>query len=389
MKESEFKELLKQSIDHQWGTFTYYRTVCKNKNLRLDDLNKAIDNGDYFILPGIVSTAFKKSHGLVSDLNDFSRPGIFQVSSSTSGDPSYLYTSQNEYDRITKNYQLTFGINGITKSIAFAPSLRILGGLSKKAGYLGHKSILRMKVALEAAKQYYTMMPITVDINVIKTLFSMALKKNPTIVKMSLEKVIQILRQAERRNEKIAIGGIVLLLKPYLDQLSDGQFHFHRNMHVVFSGGGYSGAKGTIRADKIDKKEFINRIAKVFGIENRYRSTNLKDIYAFTESAAMHEGYWNDDVEDFMFEAWPESRVYIVDPETEKPLKSGKGFLKVISPYEDGLPSAANVSLIQYDIAQIFEMNDNYQVAKFSHITRYQKASVEGCAYKAEGISKM
>ena len=77
-----------------------------------------------------------------------------------------------------------------------------------------------------------------------------------------------------------------------------------------------------------------------------------------------------------------------MDPETEKPLKRGKGLLKVITPYANGVPSAANVSLIQYDLAEIFGVRENYQVTRFSHISRFQSASVEGCAYKAEAIAQ-
>ena len=385
--ESEYKELLKECIIRQWETFEYYQNLCKAKGLSLEDLKKAIDNEEYYVLPGVVSDAFKKSRGLVTALNDLTVPGKFQVSSSTSGDPSYLYTSLTELDKILKNYRLTFGIVGISKAIGFSPSIRILESLSRKANYLNKKSITRMKFALDAAKLHYPEMVFTVDINIWKTIFSMMFTKKPTLVKMSLEKITEIIKSSEKNNEKFAIGGAVLLMAPYLDQMKEGQFNLHDNIHVVFSGGGYSGKKGTLRGAKINKPELIKKISAVFGIDKKYYPTNIKDIYGFTENPTTHEGYWNNDISDFMFQPWHESRVYIVDPDTGKPLKKGKGFVKIITPYSDGKPSASNVSVSQSDLATIFGVKENYQVTHFSHISRFSSASVEGCGYKAEAIA--
>ncbi len=86
---------------------------------------------------------------------------------------------------------------------------------------------------------------------------------------------------------------------------------------------------------------------------------------------------------DFVFNAWPDSRIFIVDPETEKPLKSGRGQVKIVAPYTDGRPSSANVSILQCDLATIVESNDDYSVSKFTNIGRLEFSSQEGCAFKA------
>jgi hypothetical protein len=125
----------------------------------------------------------------------------------------------------------------------------------------------------------------------------------------------------------------------------------------------------------------------VLGLDEKFLSTNLKDIYGFTENPTTHEGFWNKDIGDFMFRPWHESRVYIVDPETEKPLKEGKGFFKIISPWGNGRPSSANVSVIQYDMVRIFGVKPNCQVTEFSHISRFTTAGMEGCALKADAIA--
>ena len=145
---------------------------------------------------------------------------------------------------------------------------------------------------------------------------------------------------------------------------------------------------GGISGDKISKPELAKKLTEVLGIDEKYLPTNFKDFYGFTECPVTHEGSWNSDIEDFMFTPWPESRVYIVDPETGKPLKQGKGLFKVIAPCKSGRPLSANTSLLQYDMVRIYQSGDNYQVKQFSHISRFQSTSLEGCALKADEIAR-
>jgi hypothetical protein len=387
MDESQYKELLKESITNQWDKFEYFRNICKKKKRSIQDILKAIDDEEYYQIPSIMATAFKKSKGLFKELNDFSHPGKFQVSSSTSGDPSYIYTNQVELDKVADNYRLTFGIDGTSKAIGFAPSIRILDALSKKAGYMGYKSVARMQLALNGAKMHYNDLIFTLDVDIFRTLLSKVVNGKTVLKKKHLDEIIHIISAAERDHEKVNLGGFVLLFMPYLNQLKEAQFSFGDNAYFTFSGGGYSGAKGLIKGDKLNKPEMIKKIASVFGINKKLFSTNFKDLYGFTESPAINEGYWSEDIDDFLFESWHESRVFIVDPETEEPLKSGEGLLKFITPYSNGNTSAANVSVLQLDNATIREIKPNFIVSRFSHIKRFQNASIEGCAYKAEEIA--
>jgi hypothetical protein len=389
MNESQYKELLKESITFQWDKFEYFRTTCKKKKRNIYDILKAIDDEEYYQIPSIPATAFKKSKGLYKELNDFSQDGKFQVSSSTSGDPSYIFTNSAELSKVVDNYRLTFGIDGTSRAIGFSPSIRILDALSKKSAFMGYQSIGRMNLALDAAKIYYKNIEFTLDVDLIRTLLSKLLNGNVVLKKKYLKEIIDIISSAQKDHEKINLGGFVLLLTPYLEQLREGQFSFGENAYFTFAGGGYSGAKGSIKGKKVNKPEMIKKIASVFGIDKKQFSTNLKDIYAFTESPATNEGYWSEDLEDYLFETWHESRAYIVDPETEKPLKSGEGLLKFITPYANGNPSAANVSVLQLDNATIRGIKPNYIVSHFSHIKRFHLASIEGCAFKAEEVANV
>jgi hypothetical protein len=388
ISETNFQEKLRLSIYSQWNQFEYYRNVCKREGKTIDDLLHAIDNREYFYLPSVAATAFKKSKGLLDVLNDLSQDGIFQVSSSTSGDPSYVYTNSEEVARIRRNYDETFEVEGVSRGIAFSPVMRIVKALSKQSDFSGKSAIARMQFGVESAIRVFDDPLFTVDVDFLRTIMAKIRGGNAVLIKKSVTELIEFLMNAEKSHEKIIMGGFVLLFYPYLMQMNDGQFSFGNRAFFTFSGGGYCGSKGSIKTEKIDKLYMVEKIADVFSLTPNELSTNIKDVYGFTESPGTHEGYWNNELKDFLFETWHETRIYIVDPETEKPLKSGEGLIKIISPYLDSVPSAANVSLLQYDLATIRGINNDLSVSHFSHIRRFQNTSSEGCAFKADEMSK-
>lgn len=384
-----FQARLGASIESQWERFPYYRHLCGQKGVSLDDLRGFVAGEEYHRIPSVACSAFKRSRGLVEELNDLSLPGAFQVSSNTSGDPSLVYTGPGELERIMERYRATFGIPGVNRALAFAPSLRILRALSKKACCLGKKAVLRMLLALEAGCRHYERFSVTVDVDFFKTFIGRALGKPAALRKMSVDAVVETLRDAESCRSPIAIGGVVLLLQPYLARFYTGEFSLGGNGYVAFSGGGYAGAKGAIRGDKIDKPVFFAKIAAVLNIPPSRWATNIKDLYGFTETPALSEGFWSPAHGDFVFRADPEARVYILDPETEAPLRSGRGLIKVIAPPGDSRPAAANISVLQLDEAEIVSAGEAGQVETFTGVTRFQGrgAGIEGCAFKATEIA--
>lgn len=391
LSDRQFQDLTLSDIEYQWATFAYFRNLCARKGLARADLVSIVANGDYSRLPSVVSTAFKLSKGLLGDLNDLSAPGIFQVSSSTSGDPSYVYTSLADRSLIAACYGRTFGSPESSVGLGFSPSLRILHALSKKAALKGTNAVLRMQLGLEGGFTRFSEMYVTVDVDIPKTILYRALGRPAAIRKMSAAAVARIVRNAQKRGQSISIGGLALLLRPYLDEFRDGEFHLQDKGYFAFAGGGYSGAKGSIRGEKIDKPSFIARLAAVFGIEPVYWSTHFKDIYSFTETSAQIEGYWDSDQKDFLFRPAPDCRIYIVDPKTEAPLRSGRGLVKVISPSPSGRPVAANAVVLQLDTAEITAVAADGRIETFSHVERFKGAGAggtEGCAFKAAEIAR-
>ncbi len=390
LSESGFRDLVRASIEFQWDRFAYYRQLCAKRKVTRADLVTFVGDGVYHKLPSVASSAFKLSKGMIDELNDLAAPGVFQVSSSTSGDPSYIYTSPEELAHITSRYGETFGFPGGPVGLAFAPSLRILRALSKKAGYRGKKAVLRMLLGLEGANAYYERTYSTVDVGVLKTLLNRVAGRPASLRKMTAAEVASIIHDAEAQDQAVSVGGLTLLLRPYLDEFREGEFHLHRKGHVTFSGGGYSGAKGTIRGAKIEKPDFVARIGAVFGIEPDLWGTNIKDIYSFTETAAQIEGFWDPGHADFLFRPAQDCRVYIVDPETEIPLSSGRGLIKVVAPYVTGLPTAANTCVLQFDEAEVVSAEADGHVSAFTHASRFagvEAAGTVGCAFKAAEIA--
>ncbi len=390
MTERSFRELLRASVESQWQRFAYYRQLCARRNIYLADLLAIIADGAYHRIPSVASSAFKLSKDMIEELNDLSVPGVFQMSSSTSGDPSYVYTGPAELAQITERYGETFSFADVPVGLAFAPSLRILRALSKKGALKGRQAVLRMQLGLEGSTGRYEHSRTTVDVNIPRTLLNRLGGRPACIRKMPASEVAAIVRDAERRGQGISLGGLALLLRPYLDEFREGEFALHSLGHVAFSGGGYSGAKGSIRGARIDKPAFIALIGAVFGIEPALWPTHIKDIYSFTETSAQIEGFWSRDLDDFLFRPAPDHRVFIVDPETEAPLRTGRGLIKIVAPCITGRPTAANIAVLQFDEAEIVSVDADGSVGAFTRVGRSAFAEASGtvgCAFKAAEIS--
>lgn len=390
MTERSFQELLRASVESQWQRFAYYRQLCARRNIYLADLLAIIADGAYHRLPSVASSAFKLSKGMIGELNDLSVPGVFQMSSSTSGDPSYVYTGPAELAQITRRYGETFAFADVPVGLAFAPSLRILRALSKKGALNGRPAVLRMQLGLEGSTGRYERSRTTVDVDILRTLLNRLGGRPACIRKMPAAEVAAIVRDAEKRGQGISLGGLALLLRPYVDEFRDGEFALHSLGHIAFSGGGYSGAKGSIRGARIDKPAFIARIGAVFGIEPALWPTHIKDIYSFTETSAQIEGFWSRDLDDFLFRPAPDHRVFIVDPETEAPLRTGRGLIKIVAPCVTGRPTAANTAVLQFDEAEIVSVDADGSIGAFTRVGRSAGAEASGtvgCAFKAAEIS--
>ncbi len=387
--DTRFRDLVSAAVEDQWGRFPYYRTLCSRSGRTLADLRAMVSAESYHDIPAVAATAFKRSKDLVGQLNDSSGPGAFQVSSSTSGDPSYVYTSADELARIREDYGRALTVAGARAGIAFAPSLRILRALSAKASLGGKKTVLRMLLAVEGTLSALPPTRVTTDVDVAGTLLGRLVGRAPVIRKMPPAEVAAIVRESSGRGWMLCFGGLTLLLRPYLDEFREGEFRLGERGHVAFSGGGWSGAKGSLRGGRIEKPAFVSRLGAVFGLPES-RPDLVRDVYSFTETPAMISGAWDPSRGDFIFHPGPQVRVFIVDPEDERPLSAGRGLLKIVAPPRSGSMTAANAAILPFDCADIVSVGDGMRVEAFTRISRWEEAGSGervGCAFKAAEIS--
>jgi len=64
----------------------------------------------------------------------------------------------------------------------------------------------------------------------------------------------------------------------------------------------------------------------------------------------------------------PDHRVFIVDPETEAPLRTGRGLIKIVAPCVTGRPTAANTAVLQFDEAEIVSVSAEGSVDAFTRV---------------------
>ena len=95
---------------------------------------------------------------------------------------------------------------------------------------MGYQSAARMILAVDAAKMHYPDLIFTLDVNLLRTVLSKLWNGTVVLKRKQLNEIIEIISSAERDHEKISLGGIILLLYPYVNQMKEGQFSFGENV---------------------------------------------------------------------------------------------------------------------------------------------------------------
>ncbi len=395
----DIKEKLKETFITMYEKFPFYQEVCKNENITKKDLEKIIDNEEFYKLPGVWAESFKRGKGLIEEINDktaisqYKKGDVlyFQMSSSTSGDPSYVLTNEEELRRTIDNFSKIFKKEGVSVVYVFMPSKKLLDLEGKLGAYKGIPTTLRVGLSLHGLEELYNDVRYYVNLDFKKVLLRLINKKVKPIRKDNIQKVKNIIEEWKNRGKGIGLGGFSLLLDPTLDEwIKEGvRFDIGDRVYIILGGGGYSGRKGKVEGKAIIKKNLVEKACEVFGINKEECADRIIDTYAFTEQQGAHEGRWNWDLEDFLFTVGDDTIMYIIDPETGKPITEPgkKGLIKVITYYlkpENIL--SCNASVIQRDLAMPIEVGERKEVIKFTGIERQKGASIEGCAFKGEEI---
>ena len=151
------------------------------------------------------------------------------------------------------------------------------------------------------------------------------------------------------------------------------------NLTIITGGGGWNGAKGSLKADPIDKSKFIEDLGDIFGFSKDDLEKRIWDNYGMTEKAFSCAGHWDNAIKEFIYstnDLTPKAKVIAIDVMTGELVKKGEGLLRVICPYgNEGAPT----TVIQVsDNVEVVSTNKDGTIKEFKGIRRISTKDVKG-----------
>lgn len=377
----EVSDKLTESLERQLYEYPLYREFFQEfGSIEPKDIRKAIENGETHRIPPIPASYFKKSFGVFPQLSKLEKNGRWNVSSSTGGDPSYVYRTPNDEKVMKESYLTAFRAFPPTDvSIVFSPPESFLKRASQRFSLDdGKEAILQVALIHEASRDYYgeihyAATPKYLEMLIRKLLHTL---RGPVLKKMSRREFRKIIEDAHEEGKTLGFGASVILLYPMvMEYVNPGEFNFENRMYVTTGAGGWKGKKGTLQGNPIDKKDYIENLCERFGIS----SDQIMDVYAFTENFAAYRGLWDDDIGDFVFEVPGGVKVYAMS-EQGKIAKPGEDGIFIVYS-ADGHEGFAGAAIEQNDIVRVIEVYEDGSLRKFTNIRRRGSES-RGCAYE-------
>ncbi|RLI99761.1 MAG: hypothetical protein DRP03_02625 [Candidatus Aenigmatarchaeota archaeon] len=380
-KEDSFDECLAENLERQIYEFPAYAAFfSKFAPIDKNEIQNVIENGDLYLIPPLPAEYFKKSNDLFRELSKLEKEGRWNVSSSTSGDPSYVYRTPLDEEVMKQSYIDAFSLFPKTdETIVFSPPESFIKKASQRFSLGdGKDAILQAAIIHEASKEiynnmYYAARPDYLAMIIKKMLGTL---KGPILKRMSKDEFRMILDDALVDKKILGFGASVILLYPMvLEYTEPGDYDFHDNLYITTGAGGWSGRKGTLRGEPIDKKKYIRDMEERLGIPVEH----IMDVYAFTENFAAYRGLWDEEYGDFVFEVPDNVKAYAIN-DKGRPAKAGEyGVFAVYSPY--GHEGFAGAAIKQNDKVMVVETNEDGSLRRFTHIERIGKDG-RGCAFE-------
>ncbi|MHA1269572.1 MAG: LuxE/PaaK family acyltransferase [Candidatus Helarchaeota archaeon] len=378
----------------------YRENVCQQFDFTLPDQIKMENLVD---IPYISTNLFKESRYRFLDLLKVPIEHIilFSSSSSTTGDPSIIPRTLEDFDQIQYNsikvFTEFFRWNDMKNCLMFnfAPSRSMMAFMARmKIQNKEFKKRFGNRVryftaCMNKPWEYYSYQEYLIKFKLFKTLWSIITSfdvRGGFILDVSLmlkmiHKVLDTNQWKGHEVNKICFGGSPLLMNNMFKKrllkedividLSDRGF-------VGTGGGGWDGVKGQAKLDAVNKVEFVANYEKVFGI----KSTEMKDIYAFTEGPNLFGGHWSEKYQDYLLHCPDTARIIVRDIDSLEPLKTGEGLLETITPF--GVNGCVNQAVLIDDIVEIISLNKcpecGYEGATFRIIGRLKDSQGRGCS---------
>ena len=395
------KDLLEQ-INLSYNNCKYYKNkICKKFNFTIPD-DLSIDHLEK--IPFIPSDIYKKSGNRTLDLLKAPLESIvlFSCSSSTTGDPSIVPRTLEDFDQLQYNSIKVFTEFFRWKELKIGPKRslvfnfspnRLFMSVMAKRNAKGFEYVDKTRyftACMNKPWEYYGYEEYLVKMKILKTIWAIISTfslKGGFILDIS--KMLKIIKNVIKTGfwkdievSKIIFGGSALLMNNMFENrlLKENRFYDLEGISFVgCGGGGWDGVKGEAKMGKVNKSRFIEYYEKVFNIKPK----DIADIYAFTEGPTLFGGHWSEKYQDFLLHCPNTTRIIIRDLDKLEPVNDGmEGLLEVITPY--GVNGSINQAVLVDDIVELISKKKcpecGYNGATFRIIGRLEDAQGRSCS---------
>ncbi|MBN2150734.1 MAG: hypothetical protein JW839_04720 [Candidatus Lokiarchaeota archaeon] len=369
---SDFMTQLIAGLKQQFESFDIYSKICGKCGISTaKDIERTVESADWAALPAISDRMYKRSAGLFGKLK-YNLPGVWHVSSSTSGDPSYVWRTVQDEQSIIKAYASCYRKpkQMFDISLAFAPGIGMLEGMSMRFD-LGDgnkakmQTILPTIAAVETTKQ---------NVEMIK--LGPSAEPRPAL-EINTKDLQEALAKAAAENLSVLFGASVI----FIDQVlrSGAPLPNTKDVYIITGGGGWDGSKGAMQAKPIDRAAFVENACIVLGIPTSEADRRIWDNYGVTEKAFSCIGHWDSARKDYIYSTEnlePETKVIALDLQTGELVRDGKGIIRIISPH--GNNGAATAVMQESDEINVISTNQDGSVKEFVGIKRIPMKDIDG-----------
>lgn len=395
------KDLLEQ-IKLSHNNCTYYKeNLCKRFNFIIPE-DLTID--DLETIPFIPTDIYKKSGNRTLQLlkTPLDKIALFSCSSSTTGDPSIVPRTLEDFDQLQYNSIKVFSdffrwkeCKPDSKRILafnFAPDRTFMSLLAKR-NFKGFEHVKKTRYytsCMNKPWEYYGYVEYLIKFKVLRTIWAILstfsvrggfILDVSKMLKM-INKILETGYWKKIEVSKIIFGGSPLLMNNMFEKRllkEKVRYDLDGISFVGCGGGGWEGIKGEARLDAVVKSEFIGNYEKVFNIKTK----DIADIYAFTEGPTLFGGHWSEKYQDFLLHCPDTARIIVRDLNKLKPVDTGEeGLLEVITPY--GVNGSVNQAVLVDDIVELISENKcpecGYQGATFRILGRLKDAQGKSCS---------
>ena len=256
----EFCDELLSVMEKQYQLYEPYQSLCKSKGVEWPDIQAMIELGDLHAIPAIPTDWFKKNKGkgLFKELADLQKEGQWLVSSTTSGDPSYVWRTQADIEAIRDTYTRAYRNAPACKALAFSADADFLRKVGQRFAIDDNPVMLFATVPSLTAEEVFADMDYLVRLNKLQTLWTMVKTrgKGRPVLDMEERLLTKTIQDAEESGSRLVFASVVLMLYPTLRGLSRS-YQLGANAYFVTGAGGWDGKKGTTQGAPIDKSGFV------------------------------------------------------------------------------------------------------------------------------------